>query len=654
MRLQEKRNVSPEEKALKLRKFFEKELPTRVVDTSNSPYAKLRTVPVEEVELKNGFWAKRVEKLINVTIPTQHMLLESTGRIYNFRRAAGKEKGDFKGLLFNDSDVYKWVEAVGFLLACGFDDKLHSLVEKVVEDICAAQDEDGYLNTFFTFEKKNQRWTNLKDMHELYCAGHLIQAAIALRRAIGDEKLFKAAVRFANHIIRVFGPGGRPGAPGHPEIEMAMVELYRETGDRKYLNMAKTFIDNRGRGILGGSVNLIDHKPFRQLDEIVGHAVRSLYLNCGATDLYMETGDKEIWNTLERLWSNMVKCKMYVTGGVGSRYDGEAFGFNYELPNVQAYAETCAAVANFMWNWRMFLASGEAKFVDVMELALYNGVLAGISLSGDEYFYVNPLAGRGEHRRRKWFECACCPPNVARLIASLPGYFYTVSEDGIWVNMYDENVARITFKEEVIEMAQSTRYPWDGRVEITLRLKQEHGFSIYLRIPSWSGKTEVSLNGHRVSGDINPGSYFRLSRTWRDGDRIELSFQMEVRKISCNPLVYENLGRVVLSRGPLVYCLEGVDNAGFDVWDLLIPDDAVLQAEWAPNLLDGVVIIRGEGYVADSEWRQDSLYQVSKPVRLRRTEFSAIPYYAWANREPCPMTTWVRSASKLEDASGKA
>ncbi|MEM3465425.1 MAG: glycoside hydrolase family 127 protein, partial [Candidatus Jordarchaeales archaeon] len=302
---------------------------------------------------------------------------------------------------------------------------------------------------------------------------------------------------------------------------------------------------------------------------------------------------------------------------------------------------------NFMWNWRMFLASGEARFVDVMELALYNGVLAGISLDGKEYFYVNPLADRGKHRRRKWFECACCPPNVARLIASLPGYFYSLSEDGIWVNMYDENVARLKFKENVVKIVQNTKYPWDGSVKLTLGLEHELDFSMFLRIPGWSEKTEVGLNGLKIGGKIEPGSYFRLSRTWRDGDKVELSFKMGIRKISCNPLVYENLGRVALSRGPIVYCLEGVDNTEFDAWDLLITEDAALQAEWTPNLLDGVMVIKGEGYVADSDWSQDRLYQASKPGSTRKTGFLAVPYYAWANREPCSMSVWIRLAPKL-------
>lgn len=624
-------------------------LPTCVVDTSNSPYAKLRPVSVEEVELKDGFWAKRVEKLRSITILSQYMLLEKTGRIYNFRRASGKEKGDFQGLCFNDSDVYKWVEAAAFLLADFFDEKLKDLVKKTVDDICVAQDEDGYLNTFFSIDKKDQRWTNLRDMHELYCAGHLIQAAIALRRATGDQKLFNAAIRFANHIVKIFGPGGRAGVPGHPEVEMAMVELYRETGDARYLDMAKTFIDNRGKGLIGGGTYFIDHKPFRELDEIVGHAVRSLYLNCGATDLYMETGEKNLWDTLERLWNNMVKCKMYVTGGVGSRHEGEAFGLNYELPSVQAYAETCAAIASFMWNWRMLLASGEAKFADLMELALYNGILSGISLDGSEYFYVNPLANRGYHRRQKWFECACCPPNIARLLASLPGYFYSVSEKEIWVNMYDRSVAHLKLNDENITVTQNTNYPWNGDVEIALNLRHDLDFTLNLRIPGWSEKTEINLNGSRVYETVRPRSYFKLRRTWKDGDKLAVSFQMTIRRVSCNPFVYENLGKVALSRGPLIYCLEGVDNTGFDVWDVLIPNDALLRVEWMQSLLGGLIVIRGEGYAADSDWTQDQLYRTDSRTKARKIEFLAIPYYAWANRKPSPMNMWLRSIPKLND-----
>lgn len=617
---------------------------TIVVYTSKSPYARLTPVSLEAVRLQDKFWLPRLEKLRTITIPSQYELLENTGRLFNFRRAAGKVKGDFKGLVFNDSDVYKWVEAASFLLAGGFNKGLYDLVEKVVDEIALAQDEDGYVNTFFSIERKNERWNNLRDMHELYCAGHLIQAAIALFRATGNSSLLKVATKFADHIVKTFGPGGRLGVPGHPEVEMALIELYRETGNKSYLDIARKFIDNRGRGIIGGSQYHIDHKPFRELSEIVGHAVRALYLNCGAADLYMETGDLELWNALNRLWDNMVNRKMYVTGGLGSRYDGEAFGFDYELPNVQAYAETCAAIASFMWNWRMFLASGEAKYVDIMELTLYNAILAGISLNGKEYFYVNPLADRGNHRRQVWFECACCPPNVARLLASLPGYFYAISKNEIWINFYCESTAEIELKGRSIKIIQSTEYPWDGDIAITLHMDGEQDFIVKLRIPGWSNSAKVSLNGVDLNVDIKPGTYLEISRIWRMGDTIHISLPMPVKKLVCNPNVYENLGRIALMRGPILYCFEAVDNPGFDVWDLMIPEGTALKTEYMPNLLGGVVIIKGIGYFKNSKWFERSLYidSDSKKDTLRRVEFTAIPYYAWGNRKSGPMTVWTR------------
>ncbi|MBO3769395.1 MAG: glycoside hydrolase family 127 protein [Candidatus Brockarchaeota archaeon] len=618
---------------------------TIVVDTSKSPHARLTPVSLEAVRLQDKFWLPRLEKLRNITIPSQYELLESTGRLFNFRRVAGKARGDFKGLVFNDSDVYKWVEAASFLLAGGFDKSLYDLVGKVVDEIALAQDEDGYVNTFFSLERKNQRWTNLRDMHELYCAGHLIQAAIALFRATGNSRLLEVATRFADHIVKTFGPGGRLGVPGHPEVEMALIELYRETGNKSYLDVAKIFIDNRGKGIIGGSQYHIDHKPFRELSEIVGHAVRALYLNCGAADLYMETGDLELWNALNRLWDNMVNRKMYVTGGLGSRHDGEAFGFDYELPNVQAYSETCAAIASFMWNWRMFLASGEAKYVDIMELTLYNAILAGISLNGKEYFYVNPLADRGKHRRQAWFECACCPPNIARLLAGLPGYFYAVSKNEVWINFYCESTAEIELKNRSIKIIQRTGYPWEGDVTITLHTDGEQDFIVKLRIPGWSNGASVSLNGAELETDIRPGTYLEINRTWKTGDTIKISLPMPVRKLVCNPNVYENLGRIALMRGPIVYCFEAVDNPGFDVWDLIIPGESILETEYRPDLLDGVVIIKGTGYVMDSKWSEESLYNEleSKGEKPRKVDFTAIPYYAWCNRKPGPMTVWART-----------
>ena len=617
---------------------------TFVVDTTNSPYAKLRPVPIENVHLEDSFWAPRISMIREKTIPSQHEIIEETGRLFNFRRASGKERGGFRGLYFNDSDVYKWVEAAAFSLAAGRNDDLHRLTRQTILEIISAQDDDGYLNTYFTFDNKKKRWTNLRDMHELYCAGHLIQAAIAYYRATGEHELIDAACRFADHIDETFRLGKRDGTPGHPEIEMALVELYRLTGKRRYLELSKFFLDNRGKGLIGGSPYHIDHKPFRELDEIVGHAVRSVYLNCGAADLYMEIGDERLLEALFHLWRSMTERKMYITGGIGSRYVGESFGEDYELPNVTAYAETCAAIANVMWNWRMLLITGEARFADVMELALYNGVLAGTSLNGEEYFYVNPLADRGTHRRQRWFKCACCPPNIARLLASIPGYFYSISSEGIWLHLYAQGKVSIDVNGVSVKLTQWTRYPWDGDVKIMVQPETESSFSMFLRIPGWSRKPKVLVNDQPIDQPLSAGSYLEIRRLWKNGDTIQLVLPMPIERIVCNPRVMENQDRVALRRGPLIYCVEQVDNPDFDVWNLILPLDSKMEAKWEPSLLNGVVIISGEAYAADDEI-DGQLYRVetSSSVKMRRVKFTAIPYFAWANREPGPMTVWIRS-----------
>jgi len=617
---------------------------TFVVDTTKSPYAKLRPVPIEDVHLEDSFWAPRISMLREKTLPSQYRILEETGRLFNFRRVSRKEKKEFIGLKFNDSDVYKWIEAVAFSLVAEKNDKLHRLAKQTISEVISAQDDDGYLDTYFAFEKKKERWTNIRDMHELYCAGHLIQAAIAYYRATGEKELLDAACRFADHIDNVFGPGKRAGTPGHPEIEMALVELYRLIGERKYLELSKFFIDNRGKGLIGGSLYHIDHKPFRELEEIVGHAVRSAYLNCGAADIYMETGDEKLMEALLRLWRSMTERKMYVTGGIGALYVGEAFGKDYELPNVTAYAETCAAIANVMWNWRMLLATGEARFADVMELALYNGALAGISLDGEEYFYVNPLADRGTHRRQRWFECACCPPNIARMLASIPGYIYSLSSKGVWIHLYIQSRVHLNIDGTSVELSQKTKYPWDGNVEIHVQPEKESSFSVYLRIPGWSRKPEVLVNGQPVNQPIKTGEYLEIRRLWKPGDRIQLVLPMPIERIVCHPYVMENHDRVALRRGPLVYCVEQVDNPECDVWNLVLPLDSRLEARWEPNMLNGVVVISGEAYAVDAEARND-LYRIEDRsfIEMRSVKFTAIPYFAWANREPGPMTVWIRS-----------
>jgi DUF1680 family protein len=619
--------------------------PIFIVDTSRSPYAKLRPVPVENVHLEDSFWAPRQRILREVTIPTQYQMLEETSRLFNFQRAAGKKKGNFMGLVFNDSDVYKWIEAVAYSLASAYNEKLYALAKQAIDDIMAAQDRDGYLDSYFMFKQKKERWSNLKDKHELYCAGHLTQAAIAHYRATGERLLLDVACRFADHIASIFSPKGRVGTPGHPEIEMALVELSRATGKKNYLQLAQFFIDERGKGHIGSGVYYIDHKPFRGLDEIVGHAVRSVYLNCGVADIYLETGEQALWDALIRLWHSMTEHKMYVTGGVGSRHEGEAFGENYELPNSRAYAETCAALANVMWNWRMLLISGEGRFADVMELALYNGVLSGISLNGKEYFYVNPLADRGKQRRQRWFECACCPPNIARLLASLSGYFYSTSSEGIWVHLYAQNTANLNVMGNPVTVIQHTNYPWSGDVEVILQPRKETTFSLFLRIPGWCRKAEVFINGEAIKEPIQPGRYLEICRLWKLGDRLNLYFNMPIERIVSHPYVMENTDRTALKRGPIIYCVEQADNPDCDVWSLTLPSDSPLEEKWIPNLLNGVIVIRGEALAVDVEESKDHLYQppTNPTPKGRRVQFIAIPYYAWANRKSGPMIVWIRS-----------
>jgi len=623
-----------------------------VIDVSRSPFKRVSPLPMDRVSVSDCFWRPRLEALVRDTLPSQHKLLEATGRIDNFRRAAGKLKEPFKGLFFNDSDVYKWIEAASYALVLEGGSALRSLVERTVEEVVAAQDEDGYLNTYFTFERRGDRWGNLRDMHELYCAGHLMQAAVAHHRVTGERTLLDAATRFADHIASVFGPGRREGVPGHPEVEMALVELYRETGDGRYLALASYFIDARGRGLIGGSQYHIDHRPFRELEEVTGHAVRMLYLCCGATDVYIEKGDRGILEALERLWRNFALRKMYVTGGAGSRHEGEAFGKDYELPNERAYAETCAAVANVMWNWRLLVALAEPRFADLVELALYNAALAGISLDGTKYFYVNPLASDGSHRRQDWFECACCPPNIARLLSYLPNMIYSVGGDGIWVNLYVQSSAEAEWRGGVARVEQRTRYPWEGNVEITVKpTGGDDYFALHLRIPAWSRNASVRLDGELVFKGPG-GSFLRIERRWEGGRSITLGLEMKPELVVAHPLVSNNACRAAIRAGPLVYCLEQADNPGFDVRDAAVIADEPMSMEWRGDLLRGVNVIKGKALIYDHDLWGDRLYTrlEEAPAATREAEFTAIPYYAWANREPGPMTVWPRVVFRASKA----
>jgi DUF1680 family protein len=624
-----------------------------VVDTSKSPHARLRPTPIEAVSFDDSFWAPRIRKNHEATLPSQLKLLWETGRIDNLRRAAGKIDGEFQGRYFNDSDVYKWLEAASWSLATFPDPQLEQTMDEVITEIADAQRPDGYLSSYFARDLADDRWTDF-DLHEMYCAGHLFQAAVAHHRMTGSTRLLDVATRMADHIDARFGPeelGKRIGTDGHPEVEMGLVELARETGEERYLKLAQFLVDVRGYGFLGDAYDRFgrkyhqDHQPFRELDEIVGHTVRAVYLNAGVADIYTETGEAALREALIRLWENMTSKKMYVSGGLGSRYEGESFGENFELPNRLAYTETCAAIGSVMWNWRMLLAEADARYADLIELQLYNAVLPGVSLDGEAYFYQNPLSDEGFHVRSSWFRTACCPPNVARLLASLGGYFYSTADDEIWVHLFAEGSANFNLRDgRTVNLRQRTQYPWDG--EIAIEVDGTGTFGLRLRIPAWceQGAT-LSVNGESLNVPIVPGTYAEVRREWQPSDVVRLSLSMPVRKVESHPYVSENLGRVALMRGPLLYCVEQADNPEITLAEVELSCGGTFDARFDPALLGGVVALQGEATTVtpDGVW-DGRLYQTAGTGngQRRSCRITAIPYYAWSNREPGAMRVWLR------------
>lgn len=617
-----------------------------ITDTTRSPHVRLRPVPISMVKLDDRVWSlfERLNRF--VMLPYQYRQCETTGRLDNFRRAAGQMQGEFQGYFFNDSDVYKWLEAACWTLAAGENASVAGMVDSIIELIAAAQQPDGYLNTFFVGDRAAERWSNLTMYHELYCAGHLIQAAVAHKRATGRDDLLNVARRFADLICDTFGPeesGKRPGVDGHPEIEMALVELYRLTGEQRYLDQARYFVDARGHGLLNGAEYCQDETPFRERQKLAGHAVRALYLCAGAADVYAESGETALLESMQRQWQHMTTRQMYISGGLGARHEGESFGADYELPNATAYAETCAAIASVMWNWRLLLVNGDARYADLMEHTLFNAVLPGLSLDGQHYFYVNPLAADGSHRRQPWFDCACCPPNLARLLAQMPGYFYSVSEQGVWAHLYGQNDAQLTLADgKTVTLKQRTNYPWDGRVDIMVGEGGE--FSLFLRVPGWceSGAT-LSLNGQPFDVALKSGAYIEVRRNWQPDDRLRLTLPMLVRAVESHPAVTANAGRVALMRGPILYCVEAADNPG-QYLDGLCLQDEPYDSSFFINMLGGVVALRATAATlsSEAEWG-DELYR-TKQLQLspETTQITAIPYFAWANREPGAMRVWLR------------
>jgi DUF1680 family protein len=625
-----------------------------VIHTSSSPYAKLHSVPISAVKMGEGFWAARMRTNVERSIPTMLQLLEEHGVVDNFRRLTGRKKAVRTGPVYTDSDIYKWMEAVAFVLQSGDRPDLRAAVDSLTAEILAAQEPSGYLNTYYVEERQAKRFAEMQRSHELYCLGHLLQAAIAYYRATGNRKLLDGGIKFADYLVRDFGPKKRPALTGHPELEMALVELYRTTGDRSYLEFAGYLLS----GVERERLKLRDYeikymfsgKPFTSRTELEGHAVRAMYACSGATDYYLETGDPAYRATLETLWQDMVTHKMYITGGVGSRAEGEAFGEAYELPNAQAYTESCAAIANMMWNWRMLAATGEARFADVIERALYNGINSGMSLDGTLYCYRNPLESTGEQIRNPWYETTCCPPNLERTFAALPGYLYSTSADGVYVHLYHTSSLDWHLENGTgLKLSQETNYPWGDAVTLAVTPAAPSEFSIWLRIPAWTSRATATVNGEPAQGEPKPGEYLQIRRRWNAGDAVRLVFDMTPRAVVANTRVRESLGRVAIERGPLVYCLEQQDQAGGEtIFDVSLPIGAdagkEFTVEFRPGMLEGILVLRHKGIASAQPLSDEPLYQPLERAKRRagkEIELTFIPYYAWANRGSAAMQVWI-------------
>jgi len=626
-----------------------------VENLAKSPHAKLRDIPVRAVTITGGFWGPRREVSATKSIPTMHDLLEANGRMNNFRRLVGKSQAAQSGPVFSDSDVYKWTEAVGFVLQSGDRPELRATAEKMIDEVVAVQEPNGYLNTYYQDDRKSLRMLTQTQTtgHELYNIGHMIQGAIAYYRATGDRKLLDAGIRFVDDfLIPNYGPAPKkPIVSGHPEIEMALIELYRITGDKRQLDLAGYILGGDSRLELPErrTIYMFSGTPFTARTKMQGHAVRAMYACCGATDYYMETGDPKYWETLNTLWSDMTGTKMYVTGGVGSRSDGEAFGDAYELPNFRAYGESCAAIGNMMWNWRMLAVTGDAKFTDVIERALYNGINSGMSLDGTLYCYRNPLAfdpSTGDKIRNPWYDVTCCPPNLERTFGSLPGYFYSTSADGIYVHLYDNSELNWHLENGVgLKVTQKTNYPWDGGIDITVTPAEPSDFTFYVRIPSWTDHAQLAVNGKAVTGAV-PGQYLPINRRWSTGDLIQLKLNVVPQVVEANPRVADDTGRVAVQRGPLIYCLEEIDQPS----GVLLSDVAVnpgrqpadqFKPEFRNDLLGGMVVLHHEGAMYERRAAEKLLYsQYKKDAGTRKVPLTFIPYYAWANRQATFMQVW--------------
>jgi DUF1680 family protein len=621
--------------------------------------SRIQTVSGNQVTLNDEFWLPRLEINRKVTIPVGFRMCEETGRIDNFRIAGGFKKGKYcSAFPFDDSDVYKIIEGASYVLEQAYDVSLDQYLDSLIVCIAAAQTEDGYLQTWRIIDPEHpgdnwwgnaERWSDIRNGHELYNVGHLYEAAAAHFLATGKRSLLEVAIRNADLVNAIFGPGRRVAVPGHEEIEIGLIKLFRITGNQDYLDLARLFIDRRGMGEereLMGEYHQ-DHLPVREQRSAIGHAVRAGYLYSAMADMVYYTGDRSYMPALDSIWEDIVKRKTYITGGIGASREGESFGEDYELPNATAYAETCAAIANIFWNHRMFLLRAEGKYYDVLEKTLYNGMLSGVSQSGDRFFYPNPLSSDGQTAfnygsatRQKWFPCACCPSNISRFIPEIPGYIYATKDDTVYVNLYIANSADITLDQDHLGMMIRTRYPWEGDIKVILSPGKLKRLTLALRIPGWSVNQPVpsdlytienpsellpviQLNGNRIPLDIRDGYVF-INRHWGSGDQVDLSLPLRVLKIKAHPEVESDAGRVALQRGPLVYCLEEADN-GKNIDKISISPDTALEVPESSDF-GGIRMIR---FIS------------------RENTCQAIPYFLWSNRGANEMEVWVREEGPI-------
>lgn len=615
-------------------------------------------VPFTSVKVTDSFWGQRLKASREVTIPLAFGKCEETGRYDNFVKAAHpSDTIKVGGLAFDDTDVYKTIEGASYLLQTYPDKKLAKYIDSVLVIVAAAQEPDGYLYTSRTMNPKHphewagsKRWEKVEDLsHEFYNLGHMVEGAIAHYQATGKKNFLNIAIKYADCVCREIGdkPGQTVAVPGHQIAEMALAKLYLVTGGQKYLNQAKFFLDKRGYTSRTDEYSQA-HKPVIEQDEAVGHAVRAAYMYSGMADVAALTGDKSYITAIDRIWDNIVNKKLYITGGIGATGAGEAFGKNYELPNMSAYCETCAAIGNVYMNYRLFLLHGESKYYDVLERSLYNGLISGVSLDGGGFFYPNPLESIGQHQRQPWFGCACCPSNICRFIPSLPGYIYAVKDNDVYINLFMSNNSELTVAGKKVSLTQTTNYPWDGDVKVDVTKASNQKFNLKLRIPGWvknqvtpsdlyaysDGKRlsySVKVNGQEVKSELKNG-YFGIDRNWKKGDRVEIHFDMEPRTVKANPKVEADRGRVAVERGPIVYCAEWPDNE-FDVLSVFMNRTPKFEVVAQPELLYGVNQLKTDAQILGYD---DSGRLTASDVKL-----TLIPYYAWAHRGSGAMAVWL-------------